>query len=664
MARRDVIVDSEDEDEGDDVFPPHAGGDLDRPEPEPLSPEEQRSSLTARDGHKQSSDVTDFAKIYDTQRDLAVQQSHLIENIVRQSQRASASSSNVSLPSKKTGRRVDPSSGTTDVTSPMILTRPRNHMTLTNDDTSNFTTPRKSMGQVWDIPSSPEDAAAPRGTKSTRSRENLYDKIKRRRSRLASSPAPAEMSEADEATPKPTLEDHGVDYPPEKSPRMDLPPMLAAKRNEISHHDATLPDTTKFYIAQSNLTTMQKLEYQRINLSVNGHGGLPGSLPHYKSSATTIPYSTPAGYSPVPPLPWEEPPAQPSSPQRNVAINLSSSPDVIGNGFDLVNEGSPAAALETETSKPNQNRESPRAQSRTPATKGKKRAARDVEEDELGRDDIWDPDDIDVPQESYKPRPSKRRSVRAAGFSDIGSKTDTLKYIPDEELIDTQIPPDSPAPSEPQPEVQPEVQPVVQPKKRGRKKKQPTTENLVTETDTNEELNTDQNPISPEKVAEPEPSPEKPKKRRGRPRKSEPSKAIEEPIPEPPVADEPPIGEPPQKEDSPDPSAAVSRKQANSEQKAKRKKGKATKVVEDTESEDDRPPLGEVDSNLRSPSKSVSAKEETPARSRAGSSEEKLAPKEKSKEKPKSAASQSKPTYRVGLSKRSRIAPLLKIIRK
>ncbi|KAI1737160.1 hypothetical protein F4680DRAFT_222063 [Xylaria scruposa] len=654
MARRDVIADSEDEDEGDDVFLPHPGGDLDRPEPEPLSPDVQRSSLTAREGHKPSSDVTDpsfFAKIYETQRDLAVQQSHLIENIVRQSQRASASSGDVSLPSKKTGRRIDPSSGTTDVTSPMKLTRPRNHMTLLDDDASNFTTPRKSMGQVWDIPSSPEDAVAPRTTKSTKSRENLYDKVKRRRSKLASSPAHADMSGAEDAAPMPPLQDHGVDYSPEKGPGMDLPPLPAARRTKVSHHDATLPDSTKFYIAQSNLTTMQKLEYQRVNVSVNGYGVLPGSLPNYKSSATTIPYSTPAGCSPVPPLPWEEPPAQLSSPQQNVAMNLSSSPDVLGNGFDLANERSPAADLETETPKPNRNRESPRAQSRTPVTKGKKRAARDAEEDELSRDDILDPDDIDVPQESYKPRASKRRAVRAADF--LG----TPKHIPDEELVDTQVPPpDLPAPSEPQPEAQL--------KKRGRKKKQPTTENLTTETDMNEEPDLNQNPVSPEKPAEPEPSPEKPKKRRGRPRKSEPSKAVEEPIPEPPVADEPPI-EAPQKEDSPDPPAAVSRKQANNESNTKRKRGKATtKVVEDSESEDDRPPLGEVDSNLRSPSKSVSAKEETPARSRAGSSEEKAAPKAQSKEKPKSAASQSKPTYRVGLSKRSRIAPLLKIIKK
>lgn len=320
MARRRVIADSEDEDEGDDVLLPHLGDDFDRPEPEPLSPHRQL------EGDKQSSDVTDpsfFANIYDNQQDLAVQQSHLIENIVRQSQRASASSGDVSLPSKKNGRRVNPSSGT-DVTSPMVLSRPQNHATPFNDDASDFTTPRKSMGQVWDIPSSPVGATAPQSTKSGRSKEKTYGKTKSRRSRLASSPAPAVTFTAQETTPRRPLEDVGVEHQPEGDQSTDSPSIPATRRTKVSHHDTTLPDATKFYIAQSNLTTMQKLEYQRVNVSVNGYGGLPGSLPNHKSSgATTIPYSTPSGYSSIPPLPWEEPPAQPSSPQRNVAINVS-----------------------------------------------------------------------------------------------------------------------------------------------------------------------------------------------------------------------------------------------------------------------------------------------------------------------------------------------------
>ncbi|KAI8944640.1 hypothetical protein F4801DRAFT_594775 [Xylaria longipes] len=659
MARRKVIADSEDEDEGDDVFLPQLGGDFDRPEPEPLSPHGQPSSLAARESNKQSSDVTDpsfFASIYSNQQDLAVQQSNLIENIVRQSQRASASSGDVSLPSKKNGRRVDPSSGT-DVTSPMVLSRPRNHMTVFNDDASDFTTPRKSLGQVWEIPSSPEVATAPHSAKSARSKEKTYGKREKGRSRLASSPVPAEMFAAEENTPRPPLEDVGVRYQPEEGPRTDSPSMPPAKRTEVSHHDSTLLDTTKFYIAQSSLTTMQKLEYQKVNVSVNGYGGLPGSLPNQKSSgATTIAYSTPSGYSSIPPLPWEEPGAQPSSPQQNVTINISSSPDVIANGFDMPNERSPVAGLAIETPVPNRNCDSPiRAQSRAPVGRGKKRAAQDGEEDELCRPEIWDPDDIDAPQDSYKPRATKRRSVLAAGFLDIVSKTDTLENIADEAIIQTQDPPELPVTLEPQPEAQL--------KKRGRKRKQHTTSNFPAETDTNEESNSNQNPASPRKAVEAEPSPKKPKKKRGRPRKSGPSKAVEEPVPEPPIADEPLITDSPQKDGDLDTSAAVSRKQENSEQKAKRKRRKVTEEVEDTESKDDRPPLEEVDSNLRSPTKSVSTREETPANSRAGSSE-KSTPKIQSRETPKLAASQSKPTYRVGLSKRSRIAPLLKSIRK
>ncbi|KAI0451797.1 hypothetical protein F5B21DRAFT_362393 [Xylaria acuta] len=659
MARRKVIADSEDEDEGDDVFLPHLGGDLDRPEPEPLSPRGQSSSPAARESDKQPSDVTDpsfFANIYDNQQDLAAQQSHLIENIVRQSQRASASSGDVSLPSKKNGRRADPSSGT-DVTSPMVLSRPRNHTTLFNDDASDFTTPRKSMGQVWEIPSSPEDVTAPRSTKSARGKEKTYGQTKRGRSGLASSPAPAETIAAEETTPRQPLEDVGVGYQPEEGPRTDSPSMPAAKRTKVSHHDYTLPDA-KFYIAQSNLTTMQKLEYQKVNVSVNGYGGLPGSLPNQKSSsATTIAYPTPSGYSSIPPLPWEEPIAQPSSPQQNVTVNMSSSPDVIGNGFDLPNERSPVTALESETPVPNRNRESPvRAQSRTPIAKGKKRAAQHFEEDELCRDDRWDGDDINTPQDSYKPRSTKRRSVLVAGVSDIGNKTDTLDHVSDEAAIQTQDPPELPAALEPPPEAQL--------KKRGRKKKQYTTEDPLTGTDINENSNTNQTPASPQKAADAEPTPEKPKKKRGRPRKSGPSKAAEEPLPEPPVADEPPIIDSPQKDETPDTSATVSRKQENSEQKTKRKKSEVTEEAEDTGSKDDRPPLKEVDSNLRSPSKPVSTREETPMKSREGSNEEKSTPKTQLRETPKLAASQSKPTYRVGLSKRSRIAPLLKSIKK
>lgn len=322
MAKRKVIADSEDEDEGEDELLLHVDGS-ERPEPEPLSPTDPDPL-----NHNQQSDVTDvtdppfLANIYDDQQSLTVQQSHLIENIVRQSQRASASSGDVSLPSMKKRRRVDLSSGT-DVTSPTSLSRTRKHDNLLTEAASEFTTPRKSAGQEWEIPSSPEDAPASRNPKCISSGEKTSSKNKRRRSRLMSSPVAAELFAAKEAIQQEPVEQIGVDDQEDGGLGAGATSTPAAKRMHYSHHDSALPDPTKIYVAQSNLTTMQKLEYQKVHVSINGYGAATGSLPHQKSSGATIAYPTPRGYSPVPPLPWEEPPTQPTSPRRNEVLNVS-----------------------------------------------------------------------------------------------------------------------------------------------------------------------------------------------------------------------------------------------------------------------------------------------------------------------------------------------------
>ncbi|KAI0205758.1 hypothetical protein F4808DRAFT_243889 [Astrocystis sublimbata] len=697
MARRKVIADSEDEDEGDDGILPQPGHDDARPEPEPLSPQKPPGhEMRGSDKQPSDTDSSFFANLYDTHQNLAVQQSQLIENIVRQSQRASASSGDVSLPSKKKGSRPDQSSGT-DVTSPRVLTRPRDQLAPFNDDASDLTTPRKSLGQVWDIPSSPpdEDVAGEHSTKFAASKSKPDSTSKRGRSRMASSPVAAETAAADETTPRQSREDVSVDHQL-AADSTGSPMTPVAKRAKVSHHDSTLPDTAQFYIAPTGLTTMQKLEYQKVNVSANGYSGLPSSLPIQKSSgATTIPYSTPSGYSPIPPLPWEEPPAQPSSPQQNVAINISSSPDVIGNNSDMPHKRSPAAAVETVIPEPDRNQESPaRSRLRTLANKGKKRSAQEFEEDELSRD-VWDVEDNDTPKEMYKPRATKRRSVVAADVSEVENKTDDLDHISDEAVIITQDPTlELPATLEPPPPTPP---PEVLPKKRGRKKKQPSAEKLNSEANVTAEFNEteDQNLDLPDKAAEAEPSPEKPKKKRGRPRKSDPPKEIEEPLPDTaPVADDddanPPITESPEKDDDDLESSAETSRKTKLSHKATRKK-KSKTVIEESEDEDkeeldeedenDRLPLKEVDSNQPSPSKPASVmtdtKEETPVRSRSGSKEDekndasiatpthKTQAKGKAPKPPTSASSSaSKPTYRVGLSKRSRIAPLLKSIRK
>ncbi|TGJ86771.1 hypothetical protein E0Z10_g1988 [Xylaria hypoxylon] len=678
MTRRKVIADSEDEDEGDDdVLLLQPGGESNRPEPEPLSPHHRPSSPAA---HNRSSDVTDpsfFADVYDNQQSLAVQQSHLVENIVRQSQRASASSGDVSLPVKKKGR-ANPSSGT-DVTSPMVPSRPRNHTNFYVDDVSEFTTPRKSTGQEWEVPSSPEDATAPNHTECPTSKEQIYSERKRRLSGLVSSPAAVEMPADEETTPRVPFEDIAVEDQLDGGLTAGATSTPVTKRAKLFHHDYVLPDTSKFYIAQSSLTTMQKLEYQKINVS-NGQGGLPGSLPNQKSSgATTIAYSTPSGYSSIPPLPWEESLAQPASAQRNETINISSSPDMVDSGFDLPNGMVPVANMEIEIPVPSKSRESPvRRRSRTPVSKGRKRARRVLEEDELCQDNTWDSDDFDLPQGPYKPRAPKRRSVTAAGFVGVQSNTDTLEDISNEPMVPTQSPPKIPAPTlpdtdppEPEPEPQPEPQPELQPelqhepltRKRGRKKKQPATKIPPADIEINEDLYLNQKSASPDKAAAAEPSPEKPKKKRGRPRKSDSSKAAEGPLPELPIADELPRTDSPRKDNNLDTSAAVTRKQKDSKQKAKEGKSKTSEEIEDTGSKESRLPLKEVDNNPRTPSKPVSTKE-SPAETRTEPRDEKATPKTQLKENPKLGASQSKVTYRVGLSKRSRIAPLLKSIRK
>ncbi|GAP88970.1 hypothetical protein SAMD00023353_3400510 [Rosellinia necatrix] len=655
MAPRRVIADSEDEDEGDEVLLIHPGGELDRPEPdrpepEPLSPHGQRSgavapeALEAPEARGQPFDATDpsFVPTCDAEKGLAVHQSHLIETIVRQSQRASAASSgDVSLPAKGKGRRANPSSGT-DLTSPTAPSRRRNHTTLLSDDPSDFTTPRNSTGQEWEIPSSPEDAIAPRSSKYPRSRDKTNSGSREGGPGPVSTPIVAEMPVTEETARTIQLQNSG----------------------SVDQLDPLLPDMTRFYVAQSNLTTMQKLEYQKVNVSTNSYGGIQGSLLNQKSSGVaTIPYSTPSGYSSIPPLPWEEPSVQPPSPQGDGIINISSSLDAVASGFDLPNQKSVAAQPGTETPASNKNGESPaRSPSRTSSNKRKKRPAEDAEEDELSRDDIWDPDDMDAPCDSHKPRATKRRSVKAAGLLSTGKGKGATADVSSEVAIQMPNRPESPTPSLPD-EAPPEPQTENLPKKRGRKKKLPVSEGPHLEVETNEHLRPNEDSTSSHRGTEMEPSLAKPKKKRGRPRKLGPSKAAQEPFPELLVDHEISGTAPPQKNPNTGMSAAIIRRQRDSEQNIRREKSEATEEVEDTESNDMTSPLKEVHDNLTTPSKPTPIGE-SPTKARAELNDEALTPKKQPRETPKLPPSQSKVTYRVGLSKRSRIAPLLKSIRK
>lgn len=326
---------------------------------------------------------------------------------------------------------------------------------------------------------------------------------------------------------------------------------------------------------------------------------------------------------------------------------------------------------------PNESCETPaRPQGRTPGSKGKKRAAQDSEEDELNQDHAWDAEGADMPKELYKPRPTKRRSTVAASYSGEEIQASTVEARIENPVVETQV-----APEAPMPDllgiVQLGPQPESLPKKRGRKKKQPVAEDPPTVTETiNESLYQDQSAVPISTVAEAEPTVEKPKKKRGRPRKLEPSKAKEEtwtePLQEPPVADQlPPETDQTPNDEGLDETAVLPEIRHNGAQKTGGKRKKPTEEMEGSaDSKASRLPLKEMDNNLTStsPSKTLATGASSPAKAdvETENEKEKGTPKTLSKETtPRlSATPQPKVPYRVGLSRRSRIAPLLKSIKK
>ncbi|KAI1438598.1 hypothetical protein GGR50DRAFT_369929 [Xylaria sp. CBS 124048] len=645
MAPRKVIADSEDEDDEDfswELNPEDDG--CGRPEPELLSPHHRPSSPAAPEQDEEPPDVTDpsfFTDIYTNQQGLAVQQARLIENIVRQSQRASGSSGDVSLPLVKMGAKANRSSGT-DVTSPMNLGRPCNNMALVGDGASEFTTPGRSMAQVWDIPSSAEVA---------RSRGKPHFKSKR--------PIPKEPVGYDGAVD--CLHENSVTSPAS---------MPSAKRAKVSHHDTTQSRTSTFYIAPSTLTTMQKLEYQKVDVPTNGYGGIPGFSSTTKSSyAATIPYSTPSGYSSMPRPPREDSPMI-ASPQRDDVITISSSPDAVASGLESPARRRSVVDSEAESPMSNKSEFRDRAQNRKIVSKKKQTVPEETEQDELSRDNTWDADEIGLPRELYKPRPSKRRAAAAtANFPDVGYDADIIAEVSDGAAIRLRGVTKPPASSSM--DIDPLVAPSEAPPKpkRGRKKKGDVMEASLAEIEPAEVsyLEQDFHPSSEEAEVEPvkgKPK-EKPKKKPGRSRKKETANITEKAVPEPPIAKETLKTGSPQQDDDLDRSAAPMRKEQDGGKGVIRKERKPVEdaeATEDTESKEARVPLKEVESNTKTPSELLST-EETP-RKAIEPKEEKAAAKMQSRETAKPATLQPKATYRVGLSKRSRIAPLLKTIRK
>ncbi|KAI1083765.1 hypothetical protein F5B20DRAFT_525344 [Whalleya microplaca] len=670
MARRRVIADSDDEDGGDELMSP-LKDDAHPPEPEPLSPQHRPSSPRVPNSHIHISDTTDqsfFASVYDEQQSRALNQSRLIENIVRQSQKASASSGDVSLPAqgKGKGKKANVSSAT-NVTSPVVLKRPVNHQSLFSDDATEVTTPQKSTGGEWDIPSSPELVTTLRSQKGSKSKsEKTYGKQRKSQPNSTADSAAAEIFTRNGRIERGAEDELTLEEMPTENKINQTPKLPALKKRKVSLHDS-VQDSTNFYIAESNLTTMQKLEYQKVNASQHSKSGIPGTLNTLKSScATTIAYPTPSRYSSSgPPLPWERAPVSGESPAN--VIDITSSPDVFAAGHDQSEkEAAVVAHMETPIV---QDEAIPPIRSSPEALppKKRKRISRDAQdEDELVQDEPWASDTFSHNQESYKPQPSRRRSTTAE--ADKGGNDDKQNIALNAHEKDSG---EAPRISAKESRVttidtseldQPETEQTPQPKKRGRKKKQLTSEQIIQKEQDAEYQATTQEPTSISEASKAQVELEKPKKKRGRPRKSEAAnpETLVPPGSEAPVAAETRNDNVPQ-DDTASEKASVSAEKGKTKKNIPKQK-EELQDLNDSTARRDSSPLKETNSNPRTPVQGSSPEEVSTKPTE--SKNQNLQPKSQSTVTPKPAGSQTKSLYRVGLSKRTRIAPLLKSIRK
>ncbi|KAI1388693.1 uncharacterized protein F4822DRAFT_403572 [Hypoxylon trugodes] len=687
MVPRRVIADSDDEDDGDNLnaLSP-AREETGVPEVEPLSPQHRPSS----DANNRTSGTTDqsfFAGVHDEQQNRAVDQSRLIEQIVRQSQKASGSSGDVSLPAQGKRKRVGASSGT-NVTSPDGMSKLGNRMSLLSDDATSITTPRKSAPGEWDVPSSAEGVSAPRSAKSSKGKkEKSYGK-KRRNSKTLGSSATAEIFMREGlAVEGATQESPARDGMSAAIDEVEQSPLPATKRRRLSILGPAIQETeavTNFYVPQGNLTTMQRLEYQQTSAPQNGYSNLYGSIANQKSSGmTTIAYSTPSRYasSSGGPLPWERESALEFQANGSPGvISINSSPAAIAAEDEYI-EGGTTETTYIDTQEVIYEDQDLTKGHTTMSPSGKKRKqsqkSMQDEEDELARINSSDPKPSNRRRDSHKRRRRNDQIPNSPnpleGGENIELIPNPVEELPTEEVHQAEeqaleIPSTEPPPAPISvPEPPQEAQPTPQPKKRGRKKKQPAAEPVTEVEQPIENQIPTQERVSTTKDSDAQVEPGKSKKKRGRPRKSDQAKSETAAAPEP------------QPEPEPEPhSTSKTRVEAAPEQveatekpkpkKQARKQEEISEIADEDETED-ASPLEEISNNSRTPSRgSISTKGVSTTPNAESSTDQKLPPKTQEKgsstPKPTPTSSQPKVPYRVGLSKRTRITSLLKSIKR
>lgn len=274
--------------------------------------------------------------------------------------------------------------------------------------------------------------------------------------------------------------------------------------------------------------------------------------------------------------------------------------------------------------------------------------------DELGNDEGWDSDEVGFHREEYRPRKSRRRECGGDGVLDDAShdgKDELMGAAPPAENSRTgpQTTDEPPKPvNPPKSSAATAGEDTPQPKKRGRKKKQPPVQEAPAQDELAKRLASESVAATKPVVPEPEPPTEKPKKKRGRPRKSDTAKpdtaALEERAIEEPATEEMPPTQPFE------PAAAglgpVTEEQPPRESETTTTFGKSPSAAAAAAHKSTATPLHETDGANKGAAiepRSAASSSTAPGKTLAA------------------AGKPQQPVYRVGLSKKSRVASLLKI---
>ncbi|KAK3343933.1 hypothetical protein B0T25DRAFT_311981 [Lasiosphaeria hispida] len=481
-----------------------------------------------------------------------------------------------------------------------------------------------------------------------------------------------------------------------------------------SGYDSVMPDTgAGLYIAPSALTASQKQEYRMVSLSSEpGHDIPEPSLPltrtdgedvHRSSCPTTVAYTTPSRYAsssrrvlPSDELPGTAPVGGPLEP---AAMHPTSSPDIIS--VESTRARRKRAQPGSSNVLPSSPADPPLV---TRSVKKRKTTQRQSEAVYAPGEDSFDVDLLGLPREKGNIRPDRRDPKYAPSPPATHIQEPHTEPLGDDEKpLDGSIAMSAvisdfvsaPVDESPVEVPIPAVQDPTPPKKRGRKKKEAKIQETIIEEDIAEQsaqIPTESlKPVDdPVEDIEPEPV----KKKRGRPRKSEVPKVIAplelDDIPESQLAVEPYPGnansrvEEAVAEDAPVESSAAPTPKAKPGKRGRKKKV-VEKVIVDSEDEgedaDEGTPkpvraLSDLSTNVQVSAKATTSNETRDVGAERGKDKDakendqisKSVTPAKETAKPSVAtanqAATGKVQYRVGLSKKSRIAPLLKSLRK